>query len=624
MKLFIVLLFCFSAINAQDINYLKLGDIPNCYNIDSLEKIKITNYSTNELIGYYLILEKNKGGYFDYRFGTNINKLDSLLKISTSNGNKHHIQYLIAKVYTEKAIHKNKAFELIFNALKEYENRKDTLGLGYCYGVLIALNLSNFGIQEDLTFISKKLINEYIGELENLAKYQPPNSFVHIILSSIKARYAYLVDNNAALSKTISLKAIDDIKTKGSAEINQFTFLTLVGNFYLQNAQFDSAIYYFTKLFKIDGAKRNKISIVANCNLGLVYYYKEQFDISIAYSKKAIEEITKNNIDMAGELQSAYFSLYIAQHDNKQLSEAWEARNTFDSLVSLKLQNTKAQQFEQLQTQFQTEKKEKENQELKLQRKWGFICIAIALVLLSVIVLLFIKTKRQNGKLNELNVFRDKIHAIISHDFRSPLFALQGLYEQINYLIKNKKTGEIEKLSNSIDELSNRMGSLLKNLLTWTQNNSSTSNENQKNVSIFNEVNETILLYQQIIKNKNIVAENNVNKNITASINTNVLDLIIRNWIDNVLKYANPTTINITATKTSSYLQIVIADNGTIQPNILAQIEQQLMSNKSIVNTKNNTGLGLLLIEHFSKQLGWNLQLETCNNENLFLIKIPN
>ena len=104
--------------------------------------------------------------------------------------------------------------------------------------------------------------------------------------------------------------------------------------------------------------------------------------------------------------------------------------------------------------------------------------------------------------------------------------------------------------------------------------------------------------------------------------NANVFDLLIRNWLDNILKYANASTIQIKASQNNTTTIISIIDNGIIKADNKAQIQQQLTSKGDSILDETSTGLGLGLMVYFAKQEGWGLSLETAENRNEFIITI--
>jgi K+-sensing histidine kinase KdpD len=312
------------------------------------------------------------------------------------------------------------------------------------------------------------------------------------------------------------------------------------------------------------------------------------------------------------EIDSANSNWRAALKDLADISTLKDSLYNVNSIVANK----------ELIAKYETEKIEREKSILLETQRIYKIAIAIAIILLAFILLLLVKKRQQNKKLNELVIFRNKIQTIISHDFRSPLFALQGLYEQANYFIEKKDLVQLKKLSTNIDETSNRIGSLLKNLITWAES-SKTSFYKKNKISLYKKTMDTIELYHNILQNKNIKIHNNINKDLLVNANANVFDLLVRNWLDNLLKYANADTIEITATQKDNEMLISIFDNGVIDQNKMAYIQQQFLNKKDVNINETSSGFGLELMTYFSKKEGWQLNFKAVQDLNEFTIAIP-
>ena len=104
--------------------------------------------------------------------------------------------------------------------------------------------------------------------------------------------------------------------------------------------------------------------------------------------------------------------------------------------------------------------------------------------------------------------------------------------------------------------------------------------------------------------------------------NKNVFELVIRNWLDNTIKYAQATSIKIVLVMEDKHYKISIIDNGKIDETTALKIQQQI-NNSNAIAIESDTGLGLGLIAYFSKMENWKINLMTSNVENEFVIYIP-
>ena len=235
-------------------------------------------------------------------------------------------------------------------------------------------------------------------------------------------------------------------------------------------------------------------------------------------------------------------------------------------------------------------------------------------------MLLFISSliliiRKKNKQLKVASSFKDKVQSILSHDLRSPLTGLTQLYEQYNYWTKKNEPQQLEKISHRIDEAAANMATLLNNILLCTTN----IKFNQKTkININNSINNVTNVYQHLMQAKNIAVINNVKLSDTLTGNNNVLELIIRNWVDNIVKHAKPTQIIFEATISNGTTTLYIKDNGTMCNDTFINI-QALLSNQN-KNIINSFGLGLLFINEFATKENWVISLSKQQNETVFCI----
>jgi signal transduction histidine kinase len=188
----------------------------------------------------------------------------------------------------------------------------------------------------------------------------------------------------------------------------------------------------------------------------------------------------------------------------------------------------------------------------------------------------------------------------------------------VAYTIKKQQYDKLDHLANGVSESSVRMTNLLNNLLNWVYLNKTLKVEQ---VNVYNLVNDTKALYENVLFNKQLSFYNNIDTTLTLTIKKNVLEIIIRNWLDNILKYSNATQIIFNATVEKNNYKIIIENDSTIAPEHLMQINSQLNKHGQIKN-ETSIGLGLNLIANFSKEESWKVELESDNGKTKFSITI--
>lgn len=365
-----------------------------------------------------------------------------------------------------------------------------------------------------------------------------------------------------------------------------------------------SIVYACIKIAKADDlvAKHNYAAAKSIYEDVLKNIDVKYFDSDVTLLKMFFEGLAKANYKL-GLYQLAADNLFRLDSLSQKIDEV--ARHNY---------------FLDLQTKYETKSKENTIHNLELSKK-NYATVAIVVIsILLVFVILLVFIYYQNRRLTQLNNFKNKVHSIISHDLRSPIYGMLGLSKKANYLIRKKDFETLNEVSNKIDENVNKIINLLNNLLTWALVRN--KKLQVENFSATESVLGVISFYQDILEAKHIVVKQNLPFDLCICSNKYVFELIVRNWVDNITKYAAATSINFSAT-TSSQNQVVItiANDGLIKEKDVNKI-QQILLNKSKINIDNTTGLGLGLIAYFAKQEKIDIKYTYSNNESVFEIVI--
>ncbi len=169
------------------------------------------------------------------------------------------------------------------------------------------------------------------------------------------------------------------------------------------------------------------------------------------------------------------------------------------------------------------------------------------------------KLVRTEKKLKESNAIKDQLFSIISHDLRSPISSLNTLLNLPQQLEQKQFEEFIVQIRSQIGAVSFTM----ENLLSWVQ----TQFENFKiyplEVPIAELADHCIGLYQNQLKDKYITIKNNLPRNETVFVDQDNLSLVIRNLINNALKFTPQNgEISLTFEQNEQEKIIIVQDTG--------------------------------------------------------------
>lgn len=281
-----------------------------------------------------------------------------------------------------------------------------------------------------------------------------------------------------------------------------------------------------------------------------------------------------------------YLHLY---ENSKKIGDFEKALQAFEKYTALKEEMyTVATQnkIAELNTTFEAEKREEEIARLTKENE-----------LLETI-------KAQKDKLEQLNLTKDRIFAIIGHDMRKPVIAFRGIGKKVNYLLKKQDYPTLIRLGSEIEQEALSLNQLTDNLLNWAILQKDVMSYHPQSVNLADIVPEITALFENTTKEKNIQLLMDMDSPITVYADVNALRVIVRNLIDNALKFTpNGGRVNIAAKTSPQGIQLEITDTGVGIPQRKLKDIFLLQKDKSTTGTEGEkgTGLGLHLIHELVK-----------------------
>ena len=214
--------------------------------------------------------------------------------------------------------------------------------------------------------------------------------------------------------------------------------------------------------------------------------------------------------------------------------------------------------------------------------------------------------KKAKEDQERLNVMKDYLFRIISHDLRSPVNTIHGLTELLisGQLSKDEERVISETLKRSAESTTH----LLDNLLKWSvfQINNSTkpiiARVNMKELvgDIFNQL--AVKANQ-----KKILLIDKMPNNMFIDADANMLEIVLRNLISNSIKFSYVgQPIDVSAEKNETHLIIQVKDFGMGIPKDI--IDKLFTNDKTVcregTHEEKGTGIGLLLCKNLIESLG--------------------
>lgn len=270
------------------------------------------------------------------------------------------------------------------------------------------------------------------------------------------------------------------------------------------------------------------------------------------------------------------------------------------------------------------------------QRADRFIDItsAYATVVVVVLACFYITRKRYEterreaqanaARLKVLDAEKNKLFSIISHDLRSPLSLIQNYLE----MLVEYKLSEAENRDIKAQLLQSTRGTLdmVNNVLQWSTSQLSGGEIRKEKLVLSQLLEPQIQLFRAMAAQKQIRLESVFAQHATIYSNADMIQLIIRNLLNNAVKFTSPGgTIQLFASCNETTCLLTVKDSGNGQPAGLTDAIFELSSG-TVRGTANESGvgLGLSLCREYTQLLGGRIWfLCAADSGTTFFVELP-
>ena len=517
---------------------------------------------------------------------------------------------------------------LLLKALKLKLENYDTISIARSY-----VNLSNI-------YVSQSNFKKSLQSLkfaEQWISYCGSNSENFSILTNLGATYFYQKDyKNAKIALEKSLEEAINSKSINNQIIaynNLGEVEDLLGN--LQKAE--SCFLQSSKLCHIVKDLEGEAAAYLGC--ASVYSNKKDYKSAIQFLNKCIV-ISKKN-DFKPILLLAYekiYNTYKLTGDYKKAIEVFEKMDVIEDKLFNENSEEKIKnlEFEHELEQKQTEITKLENEKVlakSISSRNNIIIGLLTFCILGILLILFLVVKSRKAKiidnltikkqageleiqatqLKKLNDIKDKTFSILSHDLKSPLVSLQ----QTLFLLDENQIDKEEFifLKESLIEKFSTLNQLLENLLNWSKARiSGEFNSKPELIQIDQIIQQNIRLFQPQIETKGIKIIAEIDPNQTAFVDNNQLDLVIRNLLNNAIKFSySGGEIHIQSEIVENIVRLSIQDYGIgMNQKETDQINTgDLGPSKLGTIGEKGTGIGLMISRDFVQQNNGKMSIQS-------------
>lgn len=205
----------------------------------------------------------------------------------------------------------------------------------------------------------------------------------------------------------------------------------------------------------------------------------------------------------------------------------------------------------------------------------------------------------QTRELEELNAFKNKMLAVISHDVKGPLSNMESLI----HLVKSADLSEKE-FKELVDDLHSRLrevSGFLLNILMWAKSQIYGFSSAPEKIYPKKLIDDTVSVFQSEVDKKQLKIINTITDKSEVYADPSLAKLIVRNLLTNAIKFSyEGTDINISALRQGDYLKFTIGDKGIgISPERRRQLLKGAVQSLKSNGGELGSGLGLMLCKEF-------------------------
>lgn len=387
---------------------------------------------------------------------------------------------------------------------------------------------------------------------------------------------------------------------------------------------YEKANYYLLKSLRLQELEKDTLLIIGtNMDLAILYFDSDK-NKAYSFFKKAY--ILSKSISDFAIKKTAVLNMSIIEELNSNFPLALNYRKEFEQWSDSLNNQNKIWDIAQSEKKFAVQQKQKEINVLALENRAknaernGLLASSVLLTGLILTGGYFYRQKIKNGKiillqkneLDQLNEAKDKLFSIVSHDLRSSVNALKNSNQKLLKNLETKNYTDIDQLLQRNSNITNSSYNLLDNLLNWAQQQNNQLYFQKEFLQLHSIINQVEYNFKYLFLEKNIIFYNKVEKENLVFMDLDSLKIILRNFLDNALKYSpNGGAISMycVSNEKNGYIQLVIEDTGL---GMSQQRIHELLDDHKLLMKKDNkeiigTGLGIQLCKTMLKKNGGDL-----------------
>ncbi len=428
---------------------------------------------------------------------------------------------------------------------------------------------------------------------------------------------------------------LEKLSNDDGHDLLRSTVIHDLGLCYFHLSQFDKAEKYLLKSVRLQ-EKDTLLLISSYMDVANLYYEQYKDDEAIPYFEKAYS-LAKKTKDF--ELKrNATLNMAVVEENRKNLSKSLAYRKEYETWKDSLNDQNKVWEIAEIEKKNAVEQKQREigllesEKQIKITERNGFIVSSILLLLLLGMGTYFYGQKNKINKvilvqkeaLNQLNLTKDKLFSIVSHDLRASVNAFRSSNKKLLDGIANRNYEALDSIVHKNVSIATSTYNLLENLLHWATMQTEQLYFNIESIDLFSAMQQIEYNYKPLFENKNLYLENKIPKAVFVLVDLDSLKIIVRNLLDNAMKFSKEGgTVSVYVHDSNDNFQYLIIEDGGIGMN--KETKENLLKEGKVLNKKKNqkgigTGLGIQLCKSMIGKNKGTFNIESVEGEGTKVI----
>jgi len=244
----------------------------------------------------------------------------------------------------------------------------------------------------------------------------------------------------------------------------------------------------------------------------------------------------------------------------------------------------------------------------------ALVCLALLAFRLRIRILRGQNVRLQNSvrertlELEQSTLLKEKLLSVIMHDLRSPLFSMSMLIGYLGENYKRLPSSEVDELLGQLEDSSKSLCQFSTDFLTWYNSQKEGFAIRKESIGLAGFARDTGAFYKDLADKKGIAIHYDIPQELELISDKNILAVVIRNVMDNAVKYTKSGSISVRAEKKNTVVHIQVQDTGV---GMTHEKIRELLSYGENNDHQVSSSFGYRFITELSRKLDGNIGIDS-------------